>query len=243
MSAEAAASRGARAVLLALAVAFAGGAVWAASRDSLGLPWLEAWTRAHPDPRPISDQEEARLLRTLAEQRRQDALLLLAGLAAGCAALAAWPALGRAAGGPVLAVLAAGSVAVGLGAVVQSVRGQLQGAADGSWSLGDDSLPALAGPHAAELRAARDRTAAGDAVLLVGTNPILHNAAAWTFDGRTLLAVPQDVPADVDAGSLRAFASDKLPAVAAPARRWLLDLGAIERGATAERPILVELEP
>jgi hypothetical protein len=47
----------------------------------------------------------------------------------------------------------------------------------------------------------------------------------------------------MDGASLRANAREKLPAVSRPARRWLLDLGAIERGETAGRPALVELEP
>jgi hypothetical protein len=39
------------------------------------------------------------------------------------------------------------------------VRGQLQGAGDGSWSLGDDSLPALAGSGMLSRARRADRTA------------------------------------------------------------------------------------
>ena len=241
MAAEAAGG-GARAALLALAVICGAGATWVASRDTLPLPWLQRWTEAHPDPRPLSGAEAATLMRTLAEQRRDDALLLLGGIGIGCLAVVAWPALARAAGGRVPAVLAAGSVVIGLVAAAQSVGGQWQAARDGNWTLGDDSLPALAGPHAAALRAARDRTSPGDAVLIVGTNQLLFNAAAWAFDGRALFPVLLDVPDDLDAAAVRDLARGR-PEGASQPHRWLLDLGALERGGASKRPALLELSP
>jgi hypothetical protein len=237
-----AAGRGARAALLTLAAVFGAGAAWVAPRDTLPLPWLQHWTEAHPDPRPLTGAEAATLMRTLAAQRRDDALMLLGGIAVGCLALAAWPSLARAAGGRVPAVLAAGSVVIGLVAAAQSVGGQWQGARDGSWTLGDDSLPALAGPHAAALRAARDRTAPGDAVLIAGTNQQLFNAAAWAFDGRALYPVLQDVPDDLDVAAVRDFARAR-PEGAGQPRRWLLDLRALEGGDSSKRPALLELSP
>lgn len=242
MAADGGPRRGARGLLLVLAAAAALGAVFVARVDGLPAPWLERWSHEHPDPRALSPDEAATLARTLDGQRRDDALLLLAGLAAGCAAVAAFPELARAAGSTLTRVLVVGSVALGLSAVVASVRGQLDGARDGTWTLGDDSLPAIAGPQTAALRAARDRTAPGDTVLIVGTNQPLFNAAAWTFDGRALYPILQDVPDGMSTEALRDFTRG-LPQGAGGARRWLLDLRALERGEAAGRPALLELTP
>jgi len=108
MAAEAAGLRPAtRALLLALAAACGLLAAWAGRADTLPAPtWLAGWTAAHPDPRAFSPDEMATLARAIDEQRRDDLVLLLAGLAVGCLAVAAQPPLARAAGGVLAGVLA-----------------------------------------------------------------------------------------------------------------------------------------
>jgi hypothetical protein len=244
MAAEAADLRPRTRVLL-LAVAAACGllAAWIAEADALPAPgWLAGWSARHPDPHPFSPEESATLARVLDGQRRDDALLLLAGLAAGCAAVAARPALVRLAGGGAAAVLAAGSVALGLWATGESLRGQWQGARDGTWSLGDDSLAALAGPHAAELQELRAQIGVHDAVLLAGTNQPLFNATAWALYPRAIFPVLQDVPDAMSADEVRDLAR-ALPQGADFPRRWLLDLRALERDDAAGRPALIEVGP
>ncbi|HEX5010346.1 MAG TPA: hypothetical protein VFY71_08085, partial [Planctomycetota bacterium] len=119
MAAEAAGLRPAtRLLLLALAVACGLLSAWFASSDALPAPeWLTDWSSAHPDPRPLSADETQALTRTLDAQRREDVVLLLAGLAVGCLAVAAQPPLARAAGGALAGVLAAGSVSLGIEAL------------------------------------------------------------------------------------------------------------------------------
>ena len=231
-----------RVLLLAVAAACSLLAAWIAEADALPAPgWLARWSERHPDPRDFSPEETATLARALDGQRRDDALLLLAGLAAGCVAVAARPALARVAGGAA-AVLAAGSVALGLWATGESLRGQWQGARDGTWSLGDDSLPALAGPHTAALKELRAQVGVGDAVLLAGTNQTLFNATAWALYPRAIFPVLQEVPDDLRADEVRELAR-ALPEGADFPRRWLLDLRALERGDAAGRPALIEVGP
>ena len=244
MAAEAAGLRPAtRALLLALAVACGLLAAWAGRADSLPPPdWLASWTAAHPDPRAFSPDETATLARALDEQRRDDVVLLLAGLAVGCLAVGSQPPLARAAGGVLAGVLAAGSVALGIEALGASLRGQWEGARDGNWSLGDDSLPALAGAHADALRELRLRIGPDDAVLLVGTNQQLFNAAAWVLAPRAVYPVLQEVPDTLDREDVRALARS-LPLGTDHPRRWLLDLRALERGDAAGHPALLEVGP
>ena len=244
MAAEAPGLRPAtRALLLALSVACGLLAAWAARSDTLPAPdWLADWTSAHPDPRSLSSDETQALARALGGQRREDVVLLLAGLAVGCLAVAAQPPLARAAGGVLAGVLAAGSVALGIEALGASLRGQFDGARDGTWSLGDDSLPALAGPHAAALRELRQQIGPDDAVLLVGTNQPLFNAAAWALAPRAVFPILQDVPDTLDAEEVRALARSLSLGTGYP-RRWLLDLRALERGEAARQPALLEVGP
>jgi hypothetical protein len=244
MAAEAAGLRPrTRLLLLALAAGCGVLAVLAARSDTLPAPaWLVGWTSAHPDPRALTPDETQTLARVLDGQRRDDLVLLLAGLAVGCLAVAAQPALARAAGGVLAGVLAAGSVALGIEALGASLRGQLEGARDGSWSLGDDSLPALAGPHADALRELRQRIGPDDAVLLVGTNQPLFNAAAWALAPRAVFPVLQDVPDALGAEEVRALARSLSLGTGFP-RRWLLDLRALERGEAAGHPALIEVGP
>jgi len=231
-----------RVALLLAALACAGGAARLAARDGLpGPPFLERHAELRPDPRPLTPDEAATLAHRLAGQRRDDALLLLAGLAAGCLAVAARPALARPAG-VLAAVLATGSVALGLHAAARSLAAQASDAAAGRWTVGDDALDALAGGHAGALRELRARIAEDEAVLLVGTDQVLFNAAAWALHPRALFPLVQDVPAGMDAAQLREFAR-RLPQGAGFARRWLLDLGALAQGAAAGREALLDVPP
>jgi len=241
MSASSGPGPTARLLLLVLAVACGAGALRVSQAEALAWPWLAEWSRAHPDPSAFSTTEQAQLSRTLDEQRRDDAVLLLAGLAAGCAVLCLRPTLARGVGVPG-AVLATGSVALGLVAAFASVRGQVQAARANRWTLGDDSLAALAGPHAAALREARARLGPDDAVLIAGTNQTLFNAAAWALDGQPLYPVLKDVPERLSLEDVRAFARTRPEGAGAP-RRWLLDLGALDRGPAPTRPALIEIPP
>lgn len=231
-----------RVALLIVALACAGGAAALALREALpGPAWLERHAALRPDPRPLSSEEAATLARTLARQRRDDALLLLAGLAAGCLCVAARPALARPAG-VLAAVLATGSVALGLHAAARSLGAQASDAAAGRWTIGDDALDALAGAHAGSLRDLRARIAEDEAVLLVGTSQALFNAAAWALHPRAVFPIVQDVPPGLEEEPLR-LSARSLPQGAGFARRWLLDLGALEQGAAAGRAALLEIPP
>jgi len=243
MAADAATPRPvARGWLLALALLCGAAAIVLASLPELPAPaWLVRWSQDHPDPRILQPDEQLLLAQTLGQQRRDDAVLLLAALAAGCALVAARPAFARPAG-VLAAVLAMGSVALGVHAAGASLAGQLQGARDGSWSLGDDSLAALAGPHTDALRSLRERIGEQDAVLLVGTNQPLFNAAAWALAPRAVFPVLQDVPEQLTSSELLAFARTLRQGSDFP-RRWLVDLAALERGPSAGRPALLELAP
>jgi hypothetical protein len=244
MAAEAAGLRPAtRLLLLVLAVTCGLLSAAASSSDALPAPaWLTAWSAAHPDPHPLSPDESQALARGLDGQRHEDVVLLLAGLAVGCLAVAAQPPLARAAGGVLAGVLAAGSVALGIEALGASLRGQWDAARDGQWSLGDDSLPALAGPYCDALRELRLQIGPGDAVLLVGTNQPLFNAAAWALSPRAIFPVLQDVPDSLGEEDVRALARSLRLGADFP-RRWLLDLRALELGQAAAHPALIEVTP
>lgn len=230
-----------RAALLAGGLLCAVAAAWVGTRDGLaGPPWLARHERSHPDPRPLAPDEALGFAAILERQRRDDALLLFAGLAAGCLAVAWRPSLARPAGA-VTAVLALGSVALGLHASVLSLRDQAEAVAAGEWTAGDDALGALAGPHAAALRELRARIPADDAVLLVGTNQVLFNSAAWALHPRALYPVLLDAPAGMARDALARMARE-LPQGGDAPGRWLLDLGAVERGDPVDRALL-RLDP
>lgn len=230
-----------RAALLAGGLLCAAAAALVGARDGLAGPeWLARHERSHPDPRPLDPAEASGFAAILARQWRDDAALLLAGLAAGCLAVALRPSLARPAGAAT-AVLALGSVALGLHATGLSLRAQAEAIAAGEWTAGDDALDALAGPHADALRELRARVPTDAAVLLAGTNQVLFNSAAWALHPRALYPVLLDVPRDLTPEA-RVRMARELPQGTDASGRWLLDLGALERGEPVERTLL-RLDP
>jgi hypothetical protein len=141
-----------RVALVVLALALGAASFAVSTRGTVPAPWLEAWT---PDPRALTEVEQARLMEEIGRQRRSDLVWLLAGLAAGCAVLA-WRPAPR--GERLAAVLVGGSILVGLAQLGLS-SGDLVGLArSGEWSPGDDAFSIMAREHASTLRAWRGST-------------------------------------------------------------------------------------
>ena len=233
----------ARVVALLAALLLAAGALLVAREDALPAPaWLTAWNERHPDPRAFSGPE-AETLRALQDAaRRTDVLLLLSALAAGCALVAAFPSVAERVGGVRVAVLAGGTVALGIALAGASVGKQVKLAASGAWSLGDDALDAVAGPHAATLRAWRDRVPEADAVLLLGTDSYLWNVTAWALHPRAIFPLLRDVPPGMtDAAlvaQLRAQGFGR-----GHGARWAVDLGALAAPDRCAHAALLKVDP
>jgi len=226
----------ARLVALLAALLLAAGAVQVAARDVLPAPaWLSTWTARHPDPRTFSEAESLALRALQDKARRKDVMLLFAALAAGCAAVAAFPRLPARAGGVRVAVLAAGTVTLGIALAASSVVGQARLAAAREWSLGDDALGALAGPHTATLRAWRARVPESDAVLLLGTDSSLWNVTAWALHPRAIFPLLRDVPPDMS-DEAQDFGRGQ-------GARWVVDLGALAAPARSAHAALLKVDP
>ncbi len=228
---------------LVLALLFAAAAVQVARQDGLAAPaWLTSWTARHPDPRAFTDVEAEALHRLQGVARRTDVTCLFAALAAGCALLAAWPALATRAGGVRVAVLAGGSMTLGLVLAGVSVTEQLQLARAGDWTLGDDALDSVAGPHAATLRAWRERVPETDAVLLLGTDSYLWNVTAWALYPRAIYPVLHDVPRE---WTDEALVAELLPQELGRGHgsRWAVDLGALAAPGDCAHVGLLKVDP
>jgi hypothetical protein len=212
-----------------------------ASRESVPLPLVERWEREHPDPRPMGGTDVRAVSAMAAEERRVDLALLCAGLAVGLGVLAARPSLARAAGGAAAAVLAVGSLAVGLAGLGASATAQVRDAMRGTWSLSDDVLPRLAGPHAPTLRAWRERIGEHDAVLLLGSDPRLWNAALWALHPRAVYPRVLEVPPAMSAAEIAALAGRRAPP-SDGAARWVIDLGVVRSPDGAGHPALIRVD-
>jgi len=207
------------------------------------LALLTAWSERFPDARPTSPAEAARHDRERAEAVRRDAVWLLAGLAAGCLAVAAAGGRLRAAGGGgVGAVLVASSVGVGAAGVVVSLKGQWSRAARDAWTLADDNLRAVAGPFADTLRTWREQVGPRDALVVVGGHDVLLNAVAWAMHPRPIHPLGVSVPPSMSVDEARDAVARSDLGADAPAR-WLVDLDALAQRDAATRPPLVRIDP
>jgi len=233
----------ARIAALIVALLCAAGALRVARENALAAPaWLEAWTAGHPDPRAFTEAESAALRNLQGVARRKDLLCLLAALGAGCALLAAWPSLAARAGGARVVVLAGGSVALGIALAGVSAGSQARLARDGGWSLGDDALGAIAGPHAATLRAWREQVPETDAVLLLGTDSYLWNLSAWVLHPRAIYPVLRDVPPGLtDAALVEQLGALELGR--GHGARWAVDLGALAAPEGCAHAALLKVDP
>lgn len=209
-------------------------------RETFPLRAVETWEQAHPDPRPMSDSEVRVVADMGSEERRIDLALLLVGLAVGCAVAAAVPALTRAAGSTFAAVLAAGSIAVGVSGLATSTISQVQDARHGHWSLSDDVLPRLAGPHAETLRAWRERIGEDDDVLLLGSDPRLWNAVLWALHPRAIYPRVLDVPRAMGEAEIAVSARRLAPRPGVAC--WLIDLGVLGSPEGAGHPALMKVD-
>ena len=220
-------TRRARVVALLAAAALAVAALLVASSGTLASPAILAdWSRRHPDPRALADGETVLLERLQGDARRADVLCLLGAVAAGCALVALRPRLAAACGGVRAAVLASGSVVLGLVLAGTAVVEQAQAARAGEWTLGDDNLDAVAGVHAPTLRQWRTIVPEGDAIILLGTDSYLWNVVAWALHPRPVYPLVQEVPPTMT--------EDELVGLLAPqafarghGARWAVDLAAL----------------
>ncbi|MHC5209820.1 MAG: hypothetical protein ACYTG2_03785 [Planctomycetota bacterium] len=230
-----------RAVGLSIAAVLLGVlALRVAARETFPLRVVERWEQAHPDPRPMGGTDVRVVSAMGSEERRMDLVLLFTGLAVGCAVVAARPALTTLAGGTLTAVLAVGSIAVGLGGLGSSAVSQGRDALDGGWSLSDDVLPRLAGPHADTLRAWRDRIDEGDDVLLLGSDPRLWNAVLWALHPRAIHPRVLDVPREMSTDEIAAAARRVVPRPGVAC--WVIDLGVLKSPRGAGHPALVKVD-
>lgn len=233
----------ARIAALIVALLCAAGALRVAQEETLAAPpWIESWAAEHPDPRAFTEAEASALRDLQGIARRADVLCLLGALAAGCALLAAWPALAARVGGARVVVLAGGSVALGVALAGVSTGEQARLARDGGWTLGDDALGAVAGPHAATLRAWRERVPESDAVLLLGTDSYLWNLSAWVLHPRAIYPVLRDVPAELtDDALVRQL--QVLELGRGHGARWAIDLGALAAPESCAHAALLKVDP
>jgi len=233
-----------RLLLLALAGAFAALALAVHDPDEPGMPapqWLQRWEQNYPDPRVLGPDEAATFTRMQDAERREDLLLLLAGLSVGCLAAGWSPRLVQRAGGAASAVLVAGSVAVGAWALGSSAVAQWNGARAGTWTLADDNLDLMAGPDAGTLRDWRVQIGEHDAVIVVGTDQALLNVVAWALYPRAIYPLVLDVPPGWSADELRDSARGAEVGRGHP-RRWIVDLAALRAGGALRHPPLVRVD-
>lgn len=231
-----------RVAWIALALACAVGAWFVHDAESVPVAgWLQAWEGAHPDPRVFSAAEAEQFAALQDTGRRDDLRLLLIGLAVGCAVAAFSSRAKSEAGGPVRAALLAGALAVGCVGVVTSARGQWQASTTGEWTLGDDALPGMAGVHAETLRGWRDRIDEGHAVILIGTDSLLSNVAAWALHPRAVYPLVRSVPDGTPDAELRE-AVTLMRLGAEHDVRWIVDLEALAAGPEAARPALLRVD-
>jgi hypothetical protein len=212
-----------------------------AALEGVSLRAVERWESVHPDLRPMDGTDLEAVSAMGSEERRIDLMLLLVGLGLGCAIVAASPSLTRTAGSTLTAVLAAGSIAVGLAGLGTSVISQVQAARNDYWSLSDDVLPRLAGPYADVLRAWRDRIAEQDVVLVLGSDPKLWNATLWALHPRRIYPRVLEVPRDMSSDEI-ADAARKIAPPHDGAACWVVDLGVLKSPAGAGHPPLVRVD-
>jgi hypothetical protein len=228
---------------IGLAIAGAGLGVFAllvAARETVPLRTVERWEQEHPDPRPMGGTDVRAVSAMGAEERRLDLTLLLAGLAVGCGVVAARPSLGATAGGTLTAVLAAGSIAVGVARLGASATSQVEDALAGHWSLSDDVLPRLAGPHAQTLRSWRGLIGEDDVVLLLGSDARLWNAVLWALHPRAIYPRVLDVPREMSSEEIAAAARRVAPRPGGAC--WVVDLGVLSSPDGAGHPALVRVD-
>lgn len=219
-------SRAARIACALLGAVCAWGAYETSQRALVPAPAvLTTWEREHPDVFPLDEYQSTVFADKRAEKRRDDALWLLVGLAAGGLAASLAPRrLLDALGGPVSTALVAGAVATGGWAVVRSVTDQAERASDGLWTLGDDSLAIFASAHADTLRALRERIPEDHAVITIGRRDIELNLVAWSLHPRPIYPVIARPPAAMTIEKIAEELSASELATDHPGR-WVLDLG------------------
>ncbi len=233
-----------RLLLLLLAGVLGALAFVADARRPDGVPpprWLAQWERDHPDPRELAAPDADVFSGMEDGERREDLTLLLAALAAGCAAAGWSTRLVARAGSAAAAVLVAGSVAVGVFAVAISAKEQWSGLRAGTWTLSDDNLDVVAGPQAATLRAWRRQIGPQDAVIVVGTDQPLLNVVAWALFPRPLFPRLQDLPPDLDEQAVRKAAAGLDIGRGRPAR-WIVDLRVLRSGGAGSHPALMQVD-
>jgi hypothetical protein len=125
-----------------------------------------------------------------------------------------------------VAVLAGGSVALGIALGGASIVEQVHRARAGEWTLGDDALSGLAGPHAETLRTWRGLVPEQDAVILLGTDSRLWTLVAWALHPRAIYPVLRDVQPDLSDAAIREQLRP-LDLGRGQGTRWAVDLGAL----------------
>ena len=231
-----------RALLLVLAAVFGGAAALVARQPALPVPGAQAWAARHPDPRVVDPDSEATLAAQVDGERRRDAVLLLAALAAGCAVVAASPRVAAWTGGAPAAVLLCGSLGLGLFHLARSAGDLAAGVRNGSWSVADDTLERIAPEQAGTMREWRERIAPDDAVILVGADPWLYDLVVWALHPRALYPMLLDIrPTTSEQAVLRG--ASRLPVGRDHAARWIVDLGVLRDPRGAAHPPLIRVEP
>lgn len=230
-------------------------AAWAVhdGRVDAGDLWPGAWVARHPDPRDLGAAGEQVHGAERARAWQLDAALLALGLGVACLALGvrggarrgsgstdAAPTSAEADGVPALRPLAFGAVAIALVSAAAALDDVRLRARRGAWTLADDALPGVAGPHAETLRAWRDEVPADAAVLVVGTRDFLLNLVAWSLHPRAVHPVVVPVPGDMDGTALLELARAHTAGVDAPGGRWLVDLDAL--AGASDRPALQQVD-